>query len=67
MVKIALLNILGQPQQVLKPSRPNDEYMCHQFNFKKLYVLPTDWIGVFHMGLRTNIIQLRIRNNLTGC
>jgi hypothetical protein len=42
MVKIALLNIFDEPQQVLKPSHPSAEYMCYQFNFKKLYALPTD-------------------------
>jgi len=67
MVKTELLNILGESQQVLKPSHPSAEYMCHQFNFKKFYALPTNWIGVFRMGLRTNIIQLRIWNYLTGC
>jgi hypothetical protein len=61
MVKTAVLNILGEPQQVLKPSHPSAEYMCHQYNLKKLYAVPIDWFGVFRMGLRTNIIQLRIR------
>jgi len=42
MVKIALLNVLGEPQQVLKPSHPSAEYVCYQFNFKKLSALPTD-------------------------
>jgi len=36
------------------PSKPSDYYMYHQFNIRQFYLLPTQYIYVFCMDLRTN-------------
>ena len=36
------------------PSKPSGYYMYHQFNIQQFYVLPTQFIYVFCVDLRTN-------------
>ena len=41
-------------------------YMYHQFNIHKCYVLPTQYICVFYLDLRTNSDYFPIQHQLTG-
>jgi hypothetical protein len=41
-------------------------YMYHQFNIHKFYVLPTQYIYVFCMDLRTDSCYFAIQNYLIG-
>ena len=39
---------------LINPLKPSGNYMYHQLNTVKLYVLPTQCINVFCVDLRTN-------------
>ena len=38
----------------INPSKRTGHYMYHQFNIQQFYVLPTQYIYVFCVDLRTN-------------
>ena len=38
----------------VNPVKPSGHYMYHQFNIQEFYVLPTQCVYVFFVGLRTN-------------
>ena len=42
------------PPVLIHPVNPSGHYMYHQFNIQQFYVLPTLYIYVFCVDLRTN-------------
>jgi hypothetical protein len=50
----------------LNPLTPSGHYMYHQFNIKQFYVLPTQYIYVFCVDLRTNSDYFPIQHKVTG-
>ena len=49
-------------EALVSPLKASCYYMYHQFNNHKLYVLPTQFIYVFCVDLRTAIISLYSNN-----
>jgi hypothetical protein len=48
-----------------KGLNPSGYYAYHQFNIQEFYVLPTQYIYVFCVDLRTNIDYFPIQHELT--
>ena len=50
----------------LNPLKPSGHYMYRHFNIQQFYVLPTQYIYVFCVDLRTNSDYFPIQHELTG-
>ena len=50
----------------VNPLQPSGHYMYHQFNINQFYVLPTQYIYVFCVDIRTNSNYFTIQHWLTG-